>query len=570
MTLHELLQERLRGGADRPALIGPHDRITFERLAHDEERLAGFFARSGLTKGDRVAVLLGRRYETVASLLAVSRAGGIVAPVNYRLSRSVLTPMLERVAPRFAVVQSDLGTEVLSDPGRWGLGSVREFVVVGGEEMISWGDAIEAGEGEQLPAPPDAADPVYLAFTSGTTGSPRAAVISHHNIYWNARATEAALELGDDDVHLLTFPSYMQPHELIARTLVCGGPTVLVESLRPNGVVAALHEFGVTCLVTVPRLARGMLPHLVEAGKPGRLRMVVLSSEPPTRALFAALMAQGIQVYSSWGSAETTGMALCGGAPGTLGRPCPYYEVAVTGEGDTGEMRIGGPGVSRGYYPQGDGRTDSLSEGWFRTGDLVCLKPGGELQHVGRIGALVDLAGTSIDLGEFERRLVGRPEFDAVMVRRHPRGARVVLYLVPAREEFDEMHARRAVAEELGSLWHGEGVALPSEDELLSYVRLSIVSALPQRSSLGGRAELLEVEEMVEEVDRRLVGLVNERATLVRRLREIRERGDLPPFDPGREEEMLRAVLGANTGPLYDQAMEEILRLIQDQTFLAD
>ncbi len=572
MTLQALLEERVASEPDSAALLSPGGFVSFGRLQQEQNRLAGFLLSNGLSKGDRVAVLLDRRYEAVASLLAVSRAGGIVVPVNFRLPRSLLASVLTAVSPRFAIIQSDLGAAVVREPERWGLGSVERVIGVGGGAGISWAEAVGYSSRAVLPQQGDEGDCVYLAYTSGTTGAPRAATISHHNIFWNARAVKEALSLGHDDVHLLTFPSYMQPHELVSRTLVCGGPTVLIESLRPKGLADAVDEYGVTSLVTVPRLARALLPLLAERGKPPRLRMIILSSELPTLALFAGLQRTGLEVYTSWGSAETAGMALCGRSPGTVGKACPYYEVVVeAGEGpeEPGVMRVGGPGVSRGYYGSADDRPQDLSDGWFRTGDLARVEASGDIAVIGRTGAFVRMAGGELDIAELERRLCGKSEFIAVLVRRGFGAIPVAVYVVPAQSEVDVSEARRAVGEELVSLWQGPK-PIPPASELLANVRLTLASTLPERSPLGGRAELVEVEEVMQEVDRQVVSLLNERARLAKRLREIRERGDLPPFDPGRDEEMVRAALGSNAGPLYDQALERILRLIQEQTFLSD
>ncbi len=569
MTLHELLRDRVDAGPASPALRTLGGAVTFASLEREQNQLAGFLVSRGLVKGDRVAVLLERSHEVVASLLAVSRAGGIVVPINFRLPRSLLAPMMEEVSPTFAVVQSDVGAEIVADPGRWGLGSVATFVAVGDGAGVPWAEAVAAGVNVALPEPPDDGDTVYLAYTSGTTGPPRAAAVSHHNIFWNARAVKEALTLRPEDVHLLTFPPYMQPHEFVSRTLVCGGPTVLVDSVRPRALLRAIEEYGVTSLVTVPRLARALLPLLTEYGKPGRLRMLVLSSEVPSRALFAALQRTGLEVFSSWGSAETGGMALCGRGPGTVGRACPYYEIAVEGGEDTGVMRVGGPGVSLGYFGRAAERSADLSDGWFRTGDLVRVEPSGEVALLGRVGVFVPMAGGSVDLAALERRLSSRAEFAAVLVRRGLGGVPVAVYAVPAQEELDVSDARRVLGDEASTLWVGPEPR-PRASDILASVKLTLVSALPERSPLGGRAELVEVEEMMQEVDRQVVTLLNERARLARRLREIREKGDLPPFDPGRDEEMLRAALGSNAGPLYDQALEEILRVIQDHTFLTD
>jgi acyl-coenzyme A synthetase/AMP-(fatty) acid ligase/chorismate mutase len=569
VTLHQLLRERVEADGSAPALLTRDGAVAFDALEQEQNQLATFLAARGLAKGARVAVLLERSREAVVSLLAVSRAGGIVVPMNFRLPRSLLAPMMHEVSPAFAIVQSDLGGAVLDEPERWGLGSVATFVTVGNGSGVLWSEAVSVGRRGELPEPPDEGVTVYLAYTSGTTGPPRAASVSHQNIFWNARAVKEALGLTCEDVHLLTFPPYMQPHEFISRSLVCGGPTVLVETLRPHVLFEAIAECGVTSLVTVPRLARALLPSLSEHGKPGRLRMIVLSSEVPSRALFAALQRTGLAVFSSWGSAETAGMALCGKGPGTVGKACPYYEIAVEGGEDTGIMLVGGPGVSRGYFAAAAERSTDLHGGWFRTGDLVRVEPSGEVAMFGRVGAFVAIAGGTLDMAELERRLSTRPEFAGVLVRRGFGGVPIAVYAVPAQEELDLADARRVLGDEASSLWAGTEPG-PPVPAILENMKLTLVSTLPERSPLGGRAELVEIEEMMQEVDRQVVTLLNERARLARRLKDIREKGDLPPFDPGRDEEMLRAALGSNTGPLYDQALEQILRNIQDHTFLAD
>ena len=210
-----------------------------------------------------------------------------------------------------------------------------------------------------------------------------------------------------------------------------------------------------------------------------------------------------------------------------------------------------------------------LRDGWFRTGDLVRIEPSGEVAMLGRVGAFVAIAGGVLDMAELERRLSSRPEFAGVLVRRGFGGVPIAVYAVPAQGELSVADARGVLGDEASSLWAGTEPG-PLVSDILGSMKLTLVSTLPERSPLGGRAEFVEIEEMMQEVDRQVVTLLNERARLASRLKEIREKGDLPPFDPGRDEEMLRAALGSNTGPLYDQALEQILRNIQDHTFLAD
>ena len=94
-------------------------------------------------------------------------------------------------------------------------------------------------------------DIVYLNFTSGTTGMPKAAVATHANIYWNTRASIESLSLTSDDVHLCLFPVFGHPHELFARPIYLGGTIVLIDNISPKTIAEAISDCQVTCMMGV-------------------------------------------------------------------------------------------------------------------------------------------------------------------------------------------------------------------------------------------------------------------------------------------------------------------------------
>lgn len=430
MTLLEMLQSSVERWPAKPAVIGDETLLSYGELFGQVGALAEWLVNFGLRKGERVALLLDKTPEAIVAYLGVNAAGGIVAPINCKLSEKEIQQAMDLVAPRVVIA----ATSQLVLLGRLRSGCIGESVIAVGADVVVGGTtwaSITSRPVYHLPGIPVKEDDVsYLNFTSGSTGAPKAALATHGNIYWNTRASVECLDLTHDDIHLIMFPVFMHPHELLARPLYLGGTTVLVNGISPRAIADAIVQHKVTCLMAVASiyasLARYHRSHPFDMSS---IRLAESGGMYVDRILAETFEAEcGCVIRPVWGSTETTGIALANwmNAPvrrGASGKPCPYYEVRLVDEGgqdaqpgEIGEMFVKGPGVALGYYNNPVDSAAHFRDGWFHTQDLFQMDADGYLYFVGRWSGMIKMAGRKVFPLEIENAIKTHPAVEDVVV----------------------------------------------------------------------------------------------------------------------------------------------------------
>lgn len=419
-TLIDLLQQCVRAVPDRLAVRSAAGSLTYAELAHDAFGLAAFLAARGVQPGERVALLVEKTPEALVGFLGANAAGGVMLPVDYNLSPSAMQALFDLfppaalvVAPRFVSLLDQL--RLPCPPSR--------IVVAGasaGTAYTSWGEAVRTPHagGPQVAVRPD--DVAYLNLTSGTTGAPKAALCTHANIWWNTDASVEALGLQPDDVHLIMFPVFLHPHELLARPLFLGGTTVLVEGISPKAIERALAEHRPTCMMAVASIYAGLVRGARGHACPLRLaESGGMPVDPQLAAEFCQRM--GLGITPVWGSTETTGIAFsCSpGADvvaGRVGRPCPHYEVRLVGDdgsepspGEPGLLAVRGLGVAPGYAGDPAMTARVYRDGWLHTDDLLRVDADGVYHFAGRASRMLKVSGLKVHPLEIEQVLALHP-----------------------------------------------------------------------------------------------------------------------------------------------------------------
>jgi long-chain acyl-CoA synthetase len=431
MTITEMLEQSARRYPDRTAIVCGDSRISYADLHGLSNRIACFLSEKGLKKGDRVGLLLEKRPEAVVAFLGIAAAGGVAFPVDYNHTKNHLQFVLDLTQPSalfagagFQPILSGLDLPCSGD----------RIIVVGGEPESGYScwDDIAAVERRPPGIEMREQDPVYLNFTSGTTGIPKCTVTTHANIYWNTVASAERLNLTEKDIHLCMFPVFGHPHELFARPVMLGGTLVLVDSISPGVIAGTIAEHGVTCMMAVATIYRSLLRyHVSHPIDIGSLRMAESGGMHTDPGLVREFLDRfRAPIVPVWGSTETTGIALAnspdgGYRPGSVGQPCPRYEAKVVDEngkeshtGEVGELLVRGPGVCSGYYGNPEETAAHMKEGWFFTGDLVRRDSDNYFYFAGRKTRMMKVAGLKVFPTEIEDVLHSCPGVaEAAVVR---------------------------------------------------------------------------------------------------------------------------------------------------------
>lgn len=399
-TIPGLLRHAARRHGDREFLRFPGTppdppvSLSFAEADERTDRMAAALAAAGVRPGDRVAVLLENVPGWPLSWLAILKAGAITVPVNVRYRAADLE-------------------HVLRDSGAVATISTPEHAprVPGPVHTL---DAL-AGPAAAPPRPPiGAGDIANFQYTSGTTGFPKACLLTHG--YWIRTAAIVAdlVRPREDDVMLITQAySYMDPQWTTVLCLIGGFPQVVLPRFSASGFWPAAREHGATLtyvLGAMPQLLDKQPPH--PRDRDNRMRLVLCSGIPPNRhrALEERWGAPWRELY---GSTETGPDLMA--APeatdtvgtGALGLPPPGKEVRVDEE--TGEILVRGEPMMKGYWNHPEATAEAFRGGWYHTGDLGFTDEHGYIHHAGRLKDMVRRGGENISCAEVERVLGEHP-----------------------------------------------------------------------------------------------------------------------------------------------------------------
>lgn len=416
-----------RGGA--PAILAGDASVSHEALAEAALRLAGGLASLGLTPGQRLAVYARKTSQAVTAFLAAAAAGGVFFPLDPNQPPEVTRAILDRLAPAVLVVAAEYLPALAA---LYPEGAPMPTVVCDGTAPAGTPALAELAAGPMPAALPRVKpdDPVYLNFTSGTTGAPKGAVTTLGNLLANTAAAIDAFALTPDDVHLCMMPVFVHPHETLLRPLALGGTMVLCDRVSSRAVAEACSRHKVTALMAVAAIYETLLRLPAGADNPLKTVRVAESGGMHVPSALAAGLRQrfGAAILPVWGSTETTGVALANRpgdayAPCGLGRPVPGYDVAVVREdgspcapGEPGELVISGPGVCPGYFGEEPRPEFRLYGGRFRTGDEVFHDGDGRFFFAGRQSMLLKVGGMKVFPVEIEEALRQHPDVAEAVV----------------------------------------------------------------------------------------------------------------------------------------------------------
>jgi acyl-CoA synthetase (AMP-forming)/AMP-acid ligase II len=399
--LHDLLT---RAPADAPALISPvlaPDPVrgrrqsgartwTFGELADEVARVAAIVqARTG--PGDRICLVGRNRPSYVTALYGIPAAGRIAVPLNQRLAPAELTEQAARVGAAFTI-----------------------------EDWDAW-EADVAGATPVDPVDNPEDDPAWILFTSGTTGTPKGAVLTHGSLRAAVQGSNAARPIAEDDVYLYCFPLCHVAAYNVLSLHAEGRPVVLMAGFD----AAALPRLVLAHHVTSMSLAPTMLAMLLD--DPGfdpstfaGVRQVAYGASSMSPDLFRrAVDALGVDIVQGYGMTELSGNAVFLDSDGhrthprAAGKPSPEVEVRLA---DDGEILVRAPQVIAGYWDEPEATAATIVDGWLHTGDLGEIDDDGYLSVVDRSKDIVVTGGENVSSREVEDVLSTHPAVRQVAV----------------------------------------------------------------------------------------------------------------------------------------------------------
>jgi acyl-CoA synthetase (AMP-forming)/AMP-acid ligase II len=415
------IERRARLAPDHLALIAGGLPVSYAELAARIRRLANGLRGLGVARGDRVAWLGPNDPAFLESLFAAGLVGAVLAPVNHRLEPAERAFVLSDTRP--TVLLEHHALEPTPTPS-----SVRHRVTIGGARRdLTDFEALIAGSPDD---PVDEAvgldDLFLLPHTSGTTGHPKAVMLSHGNVTWNVVNFLSCADFRGDDVTIAIAPFFRVGGTgvNVLPVLFAGGTVVVPDDPSPDGILDSIERHRVTVGFGNPDLLDALVrADRWSAADLSSIRHVITGGAPVPERLIRTFLDRGITLLQGYGLSEAGPLALLLDAPhaldkiGSAGRPPLLVDIRIAGvdggdapAGHTGELLVRGPNVMVGYWNRPAETAEVLIDGgWLRTGDAARVDDEGFVWIVDRVEARFLSVGGIVYPGDVERVLAAHP-----------------------------------------------------------------------------------------------------------------------------------------------------------------
>lgn len=405
--------------------------ISYGSFNQQANRAAHLLRREGVARGDRVAVLAKNRVEQLDLWFACGKLGAVLAPLNWRLTAHELAGFVARTRPVVLVYGADFLPQVEALRDRAEAASVRRWIALDEGARAAPADlpfaARDACAAEAPPAVelgPD--DPWVLCATGGSTGLPKAAVLTHGNITWNAVNTVTSWGLAPDDLAILSAPLFHTGglNVFTAPLVHLGGASIVCRDFNVDQVFDLIDRHPVTHFFGVPTMFLAMLEHpRWPAARLDRLKLCISGGAPCPLPVFERFWERGVASFKTgYGLTEAGPNTFwlppeeVRRKPGAVGYPLMHVDVRIVdeagedrGAGEVGELLVRGPHVCAGYWEDPEATAAAIRGGWLHTGDLAERDAEGCVRIVGRAKDVIISGGENIYPAEVESALAAHP-----------------------------------------------------------------------------------------------------------------------------------------------------------------
>jgi len=459
-NLTEVLAAQAKNLPDKPFIIFGRKRLSFSQLDNLSSYFASFLHKSGVKKGQTVCLWMYNCPEFVISYFAVLKLGGIVVPVNNLFKREEAKYIVEDSQSKILICSPEKIEDSLNIHLRVkDLKKVISFSfskelykdVLDFNEILRKQDFF--GDGVKI----DSCDIAEILYTSGTTGKPKGACLTHGNLISNVADCKAAIEARPRDTFICLLPLFHSFASTVCMLfpLYVGSSTVIFRAVRPfKRILRSIRKNRITIFVGVPSI----FSVLKDIKLPWILRSPLIRLFNPVRLCIsgsAALPKEIIPVFErrlrtplleGYGLTETSPVVTLNPLrgkrkAGSIGVAFPSVEVKVVdskgGElapGQIGELLVRGPNVMKGYFRMEQESKEVIVDGWLHTGDLARIDEEGYVYIVGRIKEMINVRGLNVYPKEIEELLYRLPYIKeaAVVGINHPRKGEVPIgFIVP-------------------------------------------------------------------------------------------------------------------------------------------
>jgi len=425
---------------DKPAILFKGQTISYKALCRRADRTSCWLQSIGIEKGDRVAVMLNNCPEFLDLFLACSRLGAIFVPINFRITAPELDYFIKNCRPRLFVhgrkvapVVNSLVLESYLPP--------MMLACLGGKpvggRVFDFANATMGFDGQKAfltrsLGPADPEEPQVIMYTSGTTGKPKGAVLSHRKTFFNCLNADIFFKLHPSDIMLIFLPLFHSGGLFIqaAPIFYKGATLVLHPKFDAVQVYKDIEKYKVTKFLGVPTVYRELLKVAPDKrGDISSLRVCAGGGEKLTQDLFQQCADAGLAFRQIMGQTETSILLWASEddplkKPGTVGRPVFHAEVFILDDqgkkaapGKIGEIVVQGSIMMKEYWQDPVKTEETIKNGFLHTGDLARMDGDGFFYLEGRAGDMYISGGENVYPAEVEKVLKTHPDIEEVAVK---------------------------------------------------------------------------------------------------------------------------------------------------------
>ncbi len=426
--------------------IETQTRLTYRDLNQRTRALATTLQEQyALQPGDRVAALALNRLEYLDAFFAVALLGAILVPLNWRLTARELGVILADCEPKLL-----LHDEQYSARAHEVASTLEQPTQLLSMSAFPGANAELAARAQPFQSP-DGEEPMLILYTSGTTGTPKGAMLSHRMITWNAINTQISWGLRDTDITPTFAPFFHAGGWNVLTTPIfhCGGTIILLSKSDPASILHTTVQEKCTILFAVPTVFQMLMeqPDFATIDL-SAVRFCIAGGSSCPIPLIKSYAGRGLEFRQGYGLTEV-GVNCFSLAPedalrkvGSVGRPVFHSRARVVDDEDrslapdeVGELALAGPHVCSGYWKRPEATEEAYRDGWWHTGDLVCYDQEGYYFIVGRKKDMFISGGENVYPAEVEAILITHPEIAdaAVIAQPDPKWGEVGLAVVVVR-----------------------------------------------------------------------------------------------------------------------------------------
>lgn len=424
-TVRDLLFDNPRIDPNRPALASGATRMSFADLREAAAGVARALCADGVSKGDRVCVLVENVPEYIVSYFGILAIGAVYVPLNWRLHSTEHVLLMRNSEPKVLIASSAFRESISAASA--GVPSLRRIVTVGetmaGETAFArWTSLPGDLPDDSIPTPES---PAAIVYTSGTTSLPKGVLLTHDNIVVDLQNVSKYARPDHDCINVHVAPLYHQTlvHNIVH--LAYGASILLIKKFDPREMMAQIEQARGTYIFLAPTMLYEMLDHPeISRFDLSSLRTVVYGAAPITGPrLRQAIEVLGTKLIQGYGLTEATSNVSYLDkeehliAEGSIGRGIPGVECRVVNDsgsdckpGEVGEIIVRGPTVMKGYWREEEATAKTIIDGWLHSGDLARVDERGYMYIVDRKKDLVISGGVNIYPRDIEDVLSAHPD----------------------------------------------------------------------------------------------------------------------------------------------------------------